>query len=111
MDNKTVSIKEKQPAENENIVRLTHEYTFEVQKISEIDMSGMEDLTADDMIKASKVLNANGNVSVITETNLEYDLIIASFATGKPIEFFKALKPRDAIRIKNKVTSFFFGEE
>ena len=45
------------------------------------------------------------------ETNLEYALIVAASATGRPVEFFRGLVPRDAMKIKNAVTSFFFGEE
>ena len=97
--------------ENDLIVKLSKSYKFEDETISEIDMSGLENLTANDMIKANKVLNNSGNVSVLPETNLEYTLIIAASATGRPVEFFKGLQPRDAIRVKNKVTSFFFGEE
>ena len=64
-----------------------------------------------DMIKANKVLNNNGTVTVLPETNLEYTLIIAASASGLPIEFFKTLVPKDAMKVKNRVTSFFFGEE
>ena len=92
--------------ENENILKLSKVYKFE-----EIDMSGMENLTADDMIKANRVLSSSGNVSVLQETSLEYAITIAASATGLPIEFFKGLCPKDAIKVKNKVTSFFFGEE
>lgn len=50
-------------------------------------------------------------VSVLPETTLEYDLIIAAGALKMPIEFFKQLKPKDALALKNRVTSFLFGEE
>lgn len=50
-------------------------------------------------------------ITAVPETNLEYAMIIAASATGTPVEFFKGLKPRDAIKIKTKVTNFFFGEE
>ena len=97
--------------ENESIVKFTKTYQFEGETISEIDMSGLENLTANDMIKANKVLQAAGIVTVMPETNLEYTLIVAASATGRPVEFFKGLVPRDAIKVKNAVTSFFFGEE
>ena len=97
--------------ENENILKLSKVYKFEDTTIGEIDMSGMENLTADDMIKANRVLSSSGNVSVLQETSLEYAITIAASATGLPIEFFKGLCPKDAIKVKNKVTSFFFGEE
>lgn len=97
--------------EDDNIVKFTKVYQFEGETIGEIDMSGMEGITANDLIKANKVLQASGVVTVMPETNLEYAMIIAASATGRPVEFFKGLAPRDAMKIKNKVTSFFFGEE
>lgn len=96
---------------NEMIIELVNTYDFEGEKINKIDMSGLEDITANDMIKANKVLTASGGVSMMPETNLEYCLIIAAGVTGRPVEFFKSMKPHDAIKIKNAVTNFFFGEE
>lgn len=101
----------KDEVEESNIVEFTKVYQFEGETISKIDMSGMEGITANDLIKANKVLQASGVVSVMPETNLEYAMIIAASATSRPVEFFKGLAPRDAMKIKNKVTSFFFGEE
>lgn len=101
----------KDEVEESNIVEFTKVYQFEGETISKIDMSGMEGITANDLIKANKVLQASGVVSVMPETNLEYAMIIAANSTGRPVEFFKGLAPRDAMKIKNKVTSFFFGEE
>lgn len=95
----------------ESKMKLSKVYDFEGAKVSEIDFSGLENLTANDMIKANKVLNTSGNVTVLPETNLEYALVIAASATDYPIEFYKQLAPRDAIKVKNRVTSFFFGEE
>lgn len=97
--------------EAENIVKLSKIYDFEGEKVSQIDFSGLENITADDMIRANKVLSTSGTVSILPENDLHYTLIIAASATGLPIEFFKALKPKDAIRVKNTVASFFYGEE
>ena len=96
------------PEENKMKLKLSKEYDFEGQKI---DLSGLDNLTAADMIQANKVLTNNGTVSVLPETTLEYDLIIAAGALKMPIEFFKQLKPKDALALKNRVTSFLFGEE
>ena len=94
------------PEDNEMKLKLSREYDFEGQKIC-----GLDNLTAADMIQANKVLTNNGTVSVLPETTLEYDLIIAAGALKMPIEFFKQLKPKDALALKNRVTSFLFGEE
>lgn len=96
---------------DETVIKLSKTYDFEGEKISTVDMSGLESITANDMIKANKILNNSGTVTVLPETNLEYTLIIAASASGLPIEFFKTLAPKDAMKVKNRVTSFFFGEE
>lgn len=97
--------------ENESILKLSKPYTFEGNTFNEIDLSGLENLTAADMIKAQKVLDRSGTFSVIPEMSLEYACIIAANATSQPIEFYKGLNPRDAIKVKNRVTSFFYGTE
>ena len=61
------------PEDNEMKLKLSREYDFEGQKICEIDLSGLDNLTAADMIQANKVLTNNGTVSVLPETTLDYD--------------------------------------
>ena len=53
------------PEENKMKLKLSKEYDFEGQKIGEIDLSGLDNLTAADMIQANKVLTNNGTVSVL----------------------------------------------
>ena len=96
-------------SENSNIVKLSKTYHFEDSDISELDFSGLENITVANMIKANKALSSSGNFSVLPETDLQYTLSIAVDVTGLPIEFFRRLAPRDGIRVKNKVTSFLFG--
>ena len=96
---------------NENIIKLSKTYDFEDQKISELDFANLENICAEDMIKANRILTTSGNPAILPENDLLYTLVIASSATGKPLEFFKKLKPKDAMKVKNKITSFFFGEE
>ena len=97
--------------ENSLIVTLSKTYDFEREKISEIDFSGLEDVTAKTMIKANKVLTATGDVQIMPESSLHYALIIAAECTKYPIEFYETLRPKDATKIKNTVTGFFYGEE
>ena len=100
-------ITERQP---EAVIRLSQKYIFEDKEYEEIDLSGLEDMTANDMIAANKVLEKSGSFSFLPEMSLEYACIISARATKMPVEFFKSLHPRDAIKVKNKVTSFFYGE-
>ena len=95
----------------EGLVRFSKPYNFEGQDYTEIDLSDLENLSARDMIAAEKYLAKNGIISPIPEMTMEYIGFIANRATGKPIEFFKGLPPKDAVRVKNKVSSFFYGED
>lgn len=97
--------------DEEMILQLSRTYEFEGKEISQVDFSGMEELTADNMIKANTIMTKSGHAAIMTENDMYYTLLLAADATGIPIEFFRMLKPRDAIKVKNKVTSFFFGEE
>ena len=106
-----VTKKEEAVGEESLIVKLSKTYDFEGEKISEIDFSGLEDVTAKTMIKANKVLTATGDVQIMPESSLHYALIIAAECTKYPIEFYETLRPKDATKIKNTVTGFFYSEE
>lgn len=45
------------------------------------------------------------------EMTLEYACFIAARAAKQPIEFFRGLPPKDALKVKNRVTSFFYSED
>ena len=98
-------------AEATTLVKLSKPYKFEGQTYSEIDLSGLDSLTAEDMIAAEKHLMRTGVFSPLPEMTVEYVQFIAARASGQPVEFFKGLPPKDAIKVKNRVTSFFYGED
>lgn len=93
------------------MLRLSREYSFEGETYTYVDLSKLEDISANDMIKAQKIMEKAGNVSVLPEMSLEYSCIIAGLTTGMPVEFFKQLPAKDAIKLKNMVTSFLYGED
>ena len=92
------------------IVKFSKPYKFEGREYTEVDLSGLEDLSAEDMISADKYLSKNGSFSVVPEMALEYACFIAAQCSGQPIEFFRRLPAKEAIKVKNKVTGFFYGE-
>lgn len=95
--------------ENPYLVTLDKPYEFEGQKYTEIDMSGLENIRALDMIDANRALCGKGDYYSVPEMQLGYAMVIAARATGKPIEFFYNLPPKAAIMVKGKVTGFFYG--
>ena len=92
--------------ENEYTVVFNKPYTFEGETYDKIDLSGLDNLTAADMIAANKILD-----TFLPEMSLEYACIIAAKATKLPVEFFKGLHPKEAVKVKNRVTAFFYGAE
>lgn len=101
------------PAEQAKVsgkVTFSKPYNFENTQYTEVDLSGVENMTAQDMVEAEKFLTRTGIISPIPEMTVEYICFIGHCATGLPVEFFKGLPARDAIKVKNKVTSFFYGE-
>lgn len=95
--------------ENPNLVKFSKPYHFEGKTYTEIDLSGAERLSAQDMVEAEKFLVQSGIVSPLPEMTMEYICFIANRITDQPLEFFKGLPPRDIVRVKNKITSFFYG--
>lgn len=100
-----------QEEEASTLVKFSKPYRFEGKTYSEVDLSGMDDLSAEDMIAADRYLTRSGSFSVMPEMTLEYACFIAARAAKQPIEFFKGLPPKDALKVKNRVTSFFYSED
>lgn len=97
--------------ESETLVKFSKPYSFEGKTYTEIDLSGMENLSAEDMVAAEKFLFKSGIISPMPDMTVEYVCFIANKASDLPVEFFKGLHPKDMNRVKNKVTSFFYGED
>ena len=92
------------------VVKFSKPYRFEDIVYNEVDLSGLDGLTAEDMIAADKYLSRNGNFSVLPEMTIEYACFIAGKAADLPVEFFRRLPPKDAMKVKNRVTNFIYGE-
>lgn len=98
-------------ADNDYVIKFKKPYNFEGEIFNEIDLSGLEDMSARDMIQAQRIMEKSGSINVLPEMSLEYACIFASRATGYPVEFFQGLPSKEAIKLKNKVTNFFYGAE
>lgn len=103
--------KEQTPEAPESYVRFHKPYCFEGNHYAGIDLKAIEDLTAKDMCEAERYLSKKGIISPLPEMTMEYIAFICNRATGQPIEFFMKLPPKDATKVKNQVTSFFYGED
>ncbi|PAD69943.1 hypothetical protein CHH83_05925 [Bacillus sp. 7586-K] len=94
-------------AENrEYVVEFKKPYKFENETYTEIELSGLENLSAEDLISADKIFASSGQFAMMNEMNLGYCLILASLATNKPTQFFEKLPAKDALKVKHTVMGF-----
>lgn len=93
----------------ENEFTFSTPYTFEGNEYTKLNLSGLLNLTAMDMLSIDRELLRGGSTSVLPEVSLEYVIKLAAKATKKPIEFFEQLPMQDTIKLKMKVVSFLFG--
>lgn len=93
------------------VIKFNKPYFFEGTQYEGVDLSGLEDMTARDMIAAQKLLPGAGNGNVMPEVTLEFACIMASRCTEHPVEFFRNLPAKEAVKLKNRVMNFFYGQE
>ena len=93
---------------NEYLIEFKKPYLFETKEYTEIDLSGLESLTAKDLIDSERQFAASGQVAAINEMNMGYVCIVAAKASKLPVEFFEKLPANEAIKVKNAVTGFFY---
>ena len=109
-ENVTTDITEE---EESLVVKLKKPYMFEGKEYTEIDLTALENITATDMIATNKYMErmSAGSVSIMPEISLEYACVLSAKATKLPIEFFTGLPPKEALKVKNRVMGFLFGQE
>lgn len=94
------------------VITLKKPYHFEGKDYTEIDLNGLDDLRASDMIAVNKYMQrTTAGIDVMPEVSLEYACVLASKAAKLPIEFFTGLPPKEAMKVKNRVMGFLFGSD
>lgn len=93
---------------NQYLIEFKKPYRFEEKEYIQVDLSGLDGLTAKDLIDAEKQFAASGQVAAINEMNIGYVCIVAAKASKQPVEFFEKLPANEAIKVKNAVTGFFY---
>lgn len=91
------------------VLKFSKPYVFEGQEYTEVDLSAMEDTTAEDLSVVGKILSKLGTVSPMPEMTMDFSQFMAARVTKLPIEFFKRMPAREAIKLKNAVTGFLYG--
>lgn len=95
-----------------NVVKFNKPFIFEGKEYTEIDLSGVENLTGKDIIEAQKEYGkTNLAPNAMPELDVRYSFIIAQKVTKLPYEFFEQLPARECVKVRTMVTRGFFGED
>ncbi|SEU24345.1 hypothetical protein SAMN05443270_3777 [Lacrimispora sphenoides] len=90
------------------IVKLYDPYIFDGVEVKEINLSGLYDMTAEDMFAVDERIRIHGYSGSNPEITRRYALLTAARVNHKPWEWCNHMKARDAVRIKNVVAGFFY---
>lgn len=94
------------------VIKLGKPIEYQGTEVREINLSKMDDLTAQDMNGTYDLYyTLGGNRQIMQESTLLFAQILAHKVTGYPMEVFERMNIRDAMRLKNRVYRFFFLEE
>lgn len=92
---------------NDYLVKFSEPYSFEGKEYNEVDLSAIITLTVDDLAMAQSMLADMGRVTPVVELDYTYIMILASKASGLPLEFFSKLPGKYGAKIKNVVSNYF----
>ena len=94
------------------VIKFRKPYLFEGKEYTEIDLSGMENLTGDDMVAINRYMaRSSSGSAAVPEVSVEYACYFANRATKLPVEFFTGLPAREVLKVKNRVLGFLFGQD
>lgn len=104
---KTVAspVSEKKP---KLVIKLTESFLWDGEEVKEINLSGLYDMTAEDMFMVDEQMRIHGFSGMNPEITRRYALLTAARINRKPWEWLGRMKARDAVRIKNVVAGFFY---
>lgn len=83
-------------------------YLFDGVEVAEVDLSGLYNMTAEDMFAVDDQMRRFGYSGSNPEITRRYALLTAARVNHKPWEWCNTMRARDAVRIKNVVSAFFY---
>ena len=86
-------------------------YKFGGQEYTEVDLSGLEDVTAGVLENVGKIAAKKnpGMNPALQEMSLTFCTYLAQRVAKLPLEFFTGLPAKEAIKLKTLVTNFLYG--
>lgn len=93
------------------ILRFAKPYKFGGMEYTEVDLSGLEDVTAGTLESVGKIVAKKnpGMNPALQEMSLTFCTYLAQRVAKLPLEFFTGLPAKEAIKLKTLVTNFLYG--
>ena len=93
------------------VLRFGKPYKFGGQEYTEVDLSGLEDVTAGVLENVGKIAAKKnpGMNPALQEMSLTFCTYLAQRVAKLPLEFFTGLPAKEAITLKTLVTNFLYG--
>ena len=93
------------------VLRFGKPYKFGGQEYTEVDLSGLEDVTAGVLESVGKITAKKnpGMNPALQEMSLTFCTYLAQRVAKLPLEFFTGLPAKEAIKLKTLVTNFLYG--
>ena len=93
------------------VLRFGKPYKFGGQEYTEVDLSGLEDVTAGGLGDVGKIAAKKnpGMNPALQEMSLTFCTYLAQRVAKLPLEFFTGLPAKEAIKLKTLVTNFLYG--
>ena len=84
---------EQETEEESLVLKFRKPYKFEGQEYTEVDLSAMEDMTAEDLCAMGKIMTKLGIVNPVAEMTVDYAIYMAA----RRWSFSRACPPRRAL--------------
>lgn len=100
---------EDEELEIDYIVKFKKPFKFEGKEYTELDLSGLENTNALDLEAVNKeVGRVEGSSPFAPELSTSFAIHMAARVTGKPIEFIQLLPAKEMIKVRARVSAYFF---
>ena len=88
---------------------LSQPFKYNGKEVKGIDLSGLLDLTAHDMVEIDAEMQRRGFVGHRLEMTRQYAMLLAAKINHMPFDFCDRMSARDSIRLKDAITVFLFA--
>lgn len=100
---------EDQKIEEMMTFKLNQSFKYDGKEITELDLSGLLDLNARDLVDIDREMTRRGFTGARTELTRQYAMLVAARCVKKPWDFCDRMSARDSIRLKEYVVTFFYA--